>query len=335
MKTLLRFLCVLGLAVQCLAQAPPILRTRLTTNAVGIIGGTNIVLVNSGTNVQINATSGSAYTLPNYQTGTGYTNVTGDLGSLIICSNAATFTLTIPQAGSAGFPSGWWFRVLNLGAGMVSITPVSCLINGASVQSLNKSDGGLIASDGTNYNFIQVKANQVMQHFGASTQYRVPMAGDTTGRSYIEGPIIGDATKTNANVLGALTADSEWITNSTSAVNFNRHSLTVTTNGNYSVNLASASEFFITLNGNLTLTAPTLPSTSSALCGTNFVVHFIQDATGNRVLTVTTNTANSYWFGSAPSGITLSTNATWEDTAIFTWSNTRLAWRCTGYAPGP
>lgn len=258
--------------------------------------------------------TGSAYTLPNYQTGTGYTNVTGDLGSVIICSNAATFTLTIPQAGSAGFPSGWWFRVLNLGSGSVVLTPAAGNINGAATRSINTRDGGIVMSDGTNYNFINGKVYQVMQHAAASTQYRSVQAADTSGTSYTDGSIVGDATRTNANVLGALTADSVKATNAVQGASFssagsgdlvitstNTGNVVIQTNVTASSSLTTPTANLATANiGTLNLTNNMVaPATTPALgaSGTNIVVDYNYRA----MYLATTTNMNLSSFNTAPS----------------------------------
>lgn len=90
----------------------------------------------------------------NTQTGTTYTVVATDASKFVTFSNASPVAVTLPQAGSVSgtfFPyqTSSWF--LNLGAGLVTITPTTSTINGAATLVLNQGDGARIVSDGTNY----------------------------------------------------------------------------------------------------------------------------------------------------------------------------------------
>lgn len=308
MKTLIAsILVILCLTFDAVAQAPPILRQVLTTNLVPVVAGTNVVVVNSGTNLQINATSGSAYTIPNYQIGTVYTNVTGDLGNLVICSNSATFTLTIPQAGSAGFPSGWWYRVLNLGSGSLVLSPAVGNINGAATRSINTRDGGIVMSDGTNYNFINGKVYQVMQHAAASTQYRSVQASDTSGTSYTDGAIVGDATRTNANVLGSLTADSVKSTNLVTASGYRVQCISASTGNSYTPDYSLTSQFLLLVTTNFTLANPI----NTPASGCQRVTYRLRQDSTNGQHTITFGSL--YAFGKDITGVTLSTNVNMID----------------------
>lgn len=87
----------------------------------------------------------------NAQAGTTYTVVAGDRGCLVTFSNAATVTVTIPQAGTVGFETGFYFYVLNLGAGQVDLVPVTSTIQGDFDLTLNAGQSTQIVSDGTNF----------------------------------------------------------------------------------------------------------------------------------------------------------------------------------------
>lgn len=93
--------------------------------------------------------------LVNAQVGTSYTVVTGDLGKLLTLSNASAIAVTLAQAGSAGFASGWYLDIENLGAGAVTITPTTSTINGAATFVIAKNQGIRINSDGTNWQVQQ------------------------------------------------------------------------------------------------------------------------------------------------------------------------------------
>lgn len=88
----------------------------------------------------------------NAQTGTTYTVQASDKGKNVTHSNAAATAVTLPQA-TGSFADGWWYYTKNLGAGLVTITPTTSTINGASKLTLHRGRSGLITSDGTNYHF--------------------------------------------------------------------------------------------------------------------------------------------------------------------------------------
>jgi hypothetical protein len=86
------------------------------------------------------------------QTGTTYTVVNGDRGKAVTLSNASPVAVTLPQAGSGGnFATGWYADFMNIGAGLVTITPTTSTINGAVSMTLGQYQHVRIISDGTNY----------------------------------------------------------------------------------------------------------------------------------------------------------------------------------------
>lgn len=86
----------------------------------------------------------------NAQTGTTYTVVSGDQGKLVTLSNGSAIAVTLPQA-TGSFTTGWSVALVNLGAGLVTITPTTSTINGAATVVLATGQSLNIASDGTNY----------------------------------------------------------------------------------------------------------------------------------------------------------------------------------------
>ncbi len=92
----------------------------------------------------------SVYEQVNAQTGTTYTVLSTDWGKLVTHSNGSAIAVTLPQAGSS-FPNGWYYDVVNLGVGTVTITPTTSTIQGAATLVLTTGDGVRIVSDGTNY----------------------------------------------------------------------------------------------------------------------------------------------------------------------------------------
>lgn len=58
----------------------------------------------------------------NAQTGTTYTTVLADDGKLITCDNAASIALTIPPNSSVAYGIGTQINIMQLAAGVVTIT---------------------------------------------------------------------------------------------------------------------------------------------------------------------------------------------------------------------
>jgi len=87
----------------------------------------------------------------NAQTGTTYTILDGDRAKLVTFSNGSSVAVTLPQANSTTFISGWYIDAQNRGAGTVTITPTTSTIDGASSLALSQNQGVRIVSDGTNY----------------------------------------------------------------------------------------------------------------------------------------------------------------------------------------
>ena len=58
----------------------------------------------------------------NAQTGTTYTTVLADDGKLVTCDNASPIALTIPPNGTVAYGIGTQINIMQLGAGVVTIT---------------------------------------------------------------------------------------------------------------------------------------------------------------------------------------------------------------------
>jgi hypothetical protein len=87
----------------------------------------------------------------NAQTGTTYTVLSTDSRKLVTFTNGSSIAVTLPQANSTTFHSGFYFAAQNRGAGTVTITPTTSTIDGAASLALAQNEGCLIFSDGTNY----------------------------------------------------------------------------------------------------------------------------------------------------------------------------------------
>jgi len=58
----------------------------------------------------------------NAQTGTTYTTVLADDGKLVTCDNGSAIALTIPPSSSVNYGIGTQINIMQLGAGVVTIT---------------------------------------------------------------------------------------------------------------------------------------------------------------------------------------------------------------------
>lgn len=87
----------------------------------------------------------------NAQSGTSYTVLSSDENKLVTFNNGSAVAVTLPQANGAGFTSGAFFYLFNRGAGAVTVTPTTSIINGGATIVLNQNQGAYIVSDGTNY----------------------------------------------------------------------------------------------------------------------------------------------------------------------------------------
>lgn len=101
-------------------------------------------------------TSGTLNTAPpavtfNAQVGTSYALQSSDRGKLVTFTNAAPIAVSLAQAGSAGFGSGWFCDVMTTGAGTVTVTPTTSTINGLATLVRTTIQGARIISNGTNY----------------------------------------------------------------------------------------------------------------------------------------------------------------------------------------
>ena len=88
----------------------------------------------------------------NAQTGTSYTVAPTDCNKVVTLSNASAVAVTLPQAGASGnFLAGCPVNFVNLGAGIVTITPTTSTIGGNSSLLLVNNRSAAVISDGTNY----------------------------------------------------------------------------------------------------------------------------------------------------------------------------------------
>lgn len=84
--------------------------------------------------------------------GTSYALATSDTGRTKIFTNAGDVAVSIVAATTTGFTAGYNVRVENAStAGIVTVTPETSTIKGATTWKLAPGQSGTITSDGTNY----------------------------------------------------------------------------------------------------------------------------------------------------------------------------------------
>jgi hypothetical protein len=75
--------------------------------------------------------------------------------SIITLNAASALAISIAQAGSTGFPSGWGCFLRNVGAGIATVTPASCQINGAATLAMAQNESAALFCDGSNYSAVR------------------------------------------------------------------------------------------------------------------------------------------------------------------------------------
>ena len=136
-------------------------------------------------------TSGMLYPVVqiNAQTGTTYTVQNSDCGKMITYNNAAAVAVTLPQAGAAGsFLAGCKIWHMNIGAGNVTVTPTTSTIDELPSRVLQRYGGMHTVSNGTNY-FSGGIAPAVAAN-GIIDPDQLPTATDTTKGGIIAGTCI-------------------------------------------------------------------------------------------------------------------------------------------------
>jgi hypothetical protein len=91
----------------------------------------------------------------NAQTGTTYSVQDSDRSTVVTFSNTAAIAVTLPQAGaSSTFIDGWWCWLKNISTGVVTVTPTTSTIDGATIMVMPPGSSALIFSNGTNYQLL-------------------------------------------------------------------------------------------------------------------------------------------------------------------------------------
>jgi fibronectin-binding autotransporter adhesin len=138
------------------------------------------------------------YPSVNPQIGTTYTYATTDYGVMVTFTNASPVAVSLPAATTTGF-TPWNAYAVNLGAGAVTITPVSGTINGASSYTVSSNNGVFIVSDGSNYQVFAGSAASAAATITVGTS--VISGGTSNGVFYNNGGVFGNLATANSGVL--------------------------------------------------------------------------------------------------------------------------------------
>jgi hypothetical protein len=136
----------------------PTTSTICGASSLTVLIGQTYKITSDGTNYQCDGgTTGNMAVA--VQTGVNYPFVSSDFGTAVYLSNGSNQVPTLPQAGTAGFPNGWYVTTCNINAGSQTITPTTSTIGGASTYVLRAGSNSApvcigIVSDGTNYRIV-------------------------------------------------------------------------------------------------------------------------------------------------------------------------------------
>jgi hypothetical protein len=136
-------------SLNALTGLPPVVTQSLLCNGSGSSAAP--VACTLGASLLATASGIGFYQALNPQTGTTYTVLGTDSGKLLTFSNGSAVAVTLPQAGTTGFGSGFAIDIQNKGAGTVTVTPTTSTVNGSATLTIAQNRGCTLTSDGTNY----------------------------------------------------------------------------------------------------------------------------------------------------------------------------------------
>lgn len=247
-------------------------------------------------------------------TGTTDTIVSGDACNVVTYANGSSIAVTLPQA-TGSFGSGFAFEIQNTGAGTVTITPTTSVINGSSTLAIAQNRGCYIWSDGTNW-LVSSCTALVGAGTGTVTTTGSPASGNLAkfsgSTSVTNGDLSGDCTTSGALVV---TCANEVKTNQNNTFTKAQRgtpvvvSISTTT---YTPDFDGAQNFEITLTSACAAAACTLANPSTTLVpGQSGYIKFIQPSSGGPAAIGTWGA--SYYFPGGTSTITFSTGANQYD----------------------
>lgn len=117
-------------------------------SALTLFPGQGVLVMSNGTNYSTER--GRQPGVPTAKTA-NYTLTVADYGGLVVFNSSSNLVLSVPQATSTGFGSGWRCSVANRGSGTLTLTPTTSTIDGFSSTQLGQLQGVDLWSDGTNY----------------------------------------------------------------------------------------------------------------------------------------------------------------------------------------
>lgn len=120
-----------------------------------VLPGQGVKISSDGTNYVSTTEAPTALALTTL-TGANPALISSYYGGLVQLSNGSNQVPTIAQAGTTGFPAGWYATFCNIGAGTQTITPTTSTIGGAATFVLPAGSAAApqcvgVESDGTNY----------------------------------------------------------------------------------------------------------------------------------------------------------------------------------------
>ena len=128
----------------------------------------------------------------NLQTGTTYAILATDARKLLSFTNSSAIAVSLSQATTTGFTSGFYFDIQNRGAGTLTITPATSTIDGLATLAIAQGQGCRVFSDGTNYYtqrgmslFYKSPAQTITASGGAALAHNLGMVPKTV-KCYIK-----------------------------------------------------------------------------------------------------------------------------------------------------
>ncbi len=121
-------------------------------SGTGITTPWTISAVNTGLSSTSTVAGGNVTRVAKLVVTPTYTVLAADAGKQLVFSNAGAVAVTLPQAGTGSFTTGYWVDASVIGGGTVTITPATSTINGATTLSLTSGSGvSGLSNDGTNW----------------------------------------------------------------------------------------------------------------------------------------------------------------------------------------
>lgn len=240
----------------------------------------------------------------NAQTGTTYAVADGDRAKVITATNAAAQAYSIAQAGAASaFASGWYTDISNLStnvAGIVTVTPTTSTINGASTLKIQPGQSVRIVSDGTNYQVTFRGSGSQLPGTATNDDANAGNVGEYMENNLATGSAISLTTGTVANIVTITLTPGDWQV----GANLYCNGASTTGVGRCEGSVSATSATQDTTNGRVTqfpfgAAANTLTPFANAPIAVNvgparFSVSSNTQIWGNVVAAFNTSTANAY-----------------------------------------